>query len=89
MSFPSPAEEYLEPNLDLNKLLVQSPTSTFFFRDASGDILVVDRALHASAKHMVIAILAGELVLKPYQELVKRKREFEVWGTVTYRIKAL
>ena len=28
--FPSPAEQYLEPPLDLNELLVKRPAATFF-----------------------------------------------------------
>ena len=53
--FPSPADDYIEKNLDLNDLLVQKPAATFFVR-AEGesmlgagihpnDILVVDRSL--------------------------------------------
>ena len=30
--FPSPADDYVEKNLDLNELLVQKPAATFFVR---------------------------------------------------------
>lgn len=30
--FPSPAEQYLEPPLDLNDLLVKRPAATYFVR---------------------------------------------------------
>ncbi len=30
--FPSPAEDYIEKNLDLNELLVKHPAATFFVR---------------------------------------------------------
>lgn len=53
--FPSPAEQYLEPPLDLNELLVRRPAATYFVRVqgdsmsgagiADGDLLVVDRSL--------------------------------------------
>ena len=33
--FPSPAEQYLEPPLDLNELLVKRPAATFFARVVS------------------------------------------------------
>ena len=33
--FPSPAEQYLEPPLDLNELLVKRPAATFFVRGLS------------------------------------------------------
>ena len=53
--FPSPAEQYLEPPLDLNELLVRRPAATYFVRVegdsmvgagiSDGDLLVVDRSL--------------------------------------------
>lgn len=51
--FPSPANDYLDKKLDLNKFLIKHPAATFFVKvkgDSmikagihSGDILVVDR----------------------------------------------
>ena len=37
--FPSPAENYIEERLDLNKYLIKNSESTFFIR-ASGDSMV-------------------------------------------------
>ena len=37
--FPSPAEQYLEPPLDLNELLVKRPAATYFVR-VEGDSMV-------------------------------------------------
>ena len=58
--FPSPAEQYLEPPLDLNELLVKRPAATFFVRVQGdsmigagindGDLLVVDRQRRASSR---------------------------------------
>ena len=72
--FPSPADDYIESRLDLNKHLIQHPAATFFVRvkgDSmievgihSGDILIVDRALEATDKKVVIAIIDGELTVK-------------------------
>lgn len=72
--FPSPADDYLEGNLDLNKFLVKHPVATFFVRVSgdsmigagihSGDILIVDRALEATDKKVVIAVVDGELTVK-------------------------
>ena len=52
--FPSPAEQYHEPPLDLNELLVKRPAATYFVRVEGdsmigagiheGDLLVVDRS---------------------------------------------
>lgn len=72
--FPSPADDYVEKNLDLNELLVQKPAATFFVR-AQGesmlgagihpnDILVVDRSIEAVPGKIVICALDGELTVK-------------------------
>lgn len=72
--FPSPAEDHIDRNLDLNELLIQNPVATFFVRVAGdsmreagishGDILVVDRSLEATSGKIVIAIVNGELTVK-------------------------
>jgi DNA polymerase V len=80
--FPSPADDYLEGKLDLNKHVIKNASSTFFLRvkgdsmiDAgiySGDILVVDRALAPKNGSIVIAAIDGELIVKRL-ELSKSK----------------
>ena len=72
--FPSPASDYIESTLDLNKFLIKHPAATFFVRvegdsmiDAaihSGDILIVDRALEPATNNVVIAVVDGELTVK-------------------------
>lgn len=72
--FPSPADDYVEKSIDLNEQLVRNPTSTFFVRArgdsmrdagiASGDILVVDKAVTAADKQIVVAMLDGEFTVK-------------------------
>jgi DNA polymerase V len=72
--FPSPADDYIENCLDLNRHLIKHPSATFFVRvkgdsmiDAgihSGDILIVDRSLDPTDKKVVIAVIDGELTVK-------------------------
>ncbi|MBE17696.1 MAG: peptidase S24 [Nitrospinae bacterium] len=72
--FPSPADDHLEKNLDLNEYLIKNPNSTFFVRVQgesmlgsginSDDILIVDRSLEASNGKIIIAVLYGELTVK-------------------------
>lgn len=72
--FPSPAEEYMDGQLDLNEHLIQHPAATFFIRVTgdsmigagihSGDLLVVDRALAAVEGNVVIAAVNGDLTVK-------------------------
>jgi DNA polymerase V len=77
--FPSPADDYLDRQLDLNKHLIQHPAATFFVRvvgdsmvDAgihSGDILIVDRSLEAEENKVAIVILNGEFTVKRLKKL--------------------
>lgn len=72
--FASHAEDFVQKNLDLNELMVEHPTATFFVRvrgDSmlgagihSGDILVVDRALLPCSGKVVVALLNGEFTVK-------------------------
>ena len=72
--FPSPAEDYIEGSLDLNKHLIKHPAATFFVRVTGdsmieagihpGDILIVDRSIEAKNKKVIIAVIDGELTVK-------------------------
>ncbi|MFO7890407.1 MAG: translesion error-prone DNA polymerase V autoproteolytic subunit [bacterium] len=72
--FPSPAEDYITRQLDLNDLLIKRPAATFFVEvegdsmlDAGihdGDILVVDRGEMPANNKIVVAALDGELTVK-------------------------
>jgi DNA polymerase V len=91
--FPSPAGDYLEQNLDLNRLLIQRPAATFFMRavgdaihDAGirpGDILIEDRSLDPLPNRIAVTIVEGELRV---QRLPKHFKG-EVWGIVTAGIR--
>lgn len=75
--FPAPADDLVEQALDINDLVVQNPTSTFFVRvqgDSmegagifSGDVLVVDRAIVPTDGRIVVAAVYGEMVVKRLQ----------------------
>lgn len=71
--FPSPAEDIHE-KLDLIKLLVRNPASTFFFRidgvsmvDAAmdeGDIIIVDRSIDPFNGCMAVCYIDGGYTVK-------------------------
>jgi len=71
---PSPTEDYIEGQLDLNQYLIRHPAMTFFVRASGdsmiqagvhpGDLLVVDRALEPRDGSVVIAVVNGELTVK-------------------------
>ncbi|MBU4683553.1 translesion error-prone DNA polymerase V autoproteolytic subunit [Cedecea davisae] len=75
--FPSPAQDYVEESLDLNKLVVKHPSATYFVRVSGdsmvgagigdGDLLVVDRSLTAEHGDIVVAAVAGEFTVKELQ----------------------
>ncbi|MEI8365357.1 MAG: translesion error-prone DNA polymerase V autoproteolytic subunit [Parachlamydiaceae bacterium] len=72
--FPSPAEDHVEDQLDLNELLIKHPVATFFLKVSGdsmikagihhGDILIVDRSLEPTNGKVVIASVFGELTVK-------------------------
>lgn len=76
--FPSPAEQYLEPQLDLNELLIKRPAATFFVRVKGdsmigegirdGDLLVVDRSLTPASGDVIIAAVDGEFTVKTFRK---------------------
>lgn len=77
--FPSPADDYVEDVLDLNKLLIQNKPATFFLRVKGdsminagihdGDIIVVDRSIAPMDRSVVVAVVDNELTIK---RLVRR-----------------
>jgi DNA polymerase V len=72
--FPAPGDDLVEAPLDLNDLLIDNPTATFFVRVAGdsmegarifdGDVLVVDRSVSPEDGSIVVAAVYGELVVK-------------------------
>lgn len=72
--FPSPAQDYQEGKIDLNRELIQRPDATFCVTvsgesmiDANlldGDMLLVERGLDAHNGDIILAILDGEFTVK-------------------------
>lgn len=72
--FPSPAEDFVEGQLDLNEHLIHHPAATFFVRVSGdsmigvgihhNDILVVDKSLEATSGSVVIATINGDFTVK-------------------------
>jgi DNA polymerase V len=72
--FPSPADDYLEGEIDLARFLIERPAATFFMRVSGssmsgagimdGDYVVVDRSVEAKPGHVVVADCSGDLTIK-------------------------
>lgn len=72
MGFPSPAQDYVEQRISLDKLCIARPSATYFMRSdshypASGilkdALLVVDSSLTPVHDSMVIVSYEAELIL--------------------------
>ena len=72
--FPSPAQDYMDLSIDLNRELIRNPSATFYGRvkgdsmqDAGvseGDVLVIDKSLEPQDGDMAVCFLDGEFTLK-------------------------
>lgn len=82
--FPSPALDFTESRIDLNKALSEHPLATFYIRvqgdsmTGAGiddqDLLVVDRSLEPLNHKIAVCFVDGEFTVKR----IKRKKE-ELW----------
>jgi DNA polymerase V len=80
--FPAPGDDLVEQPLDLNDLMIDNPTATFFVRVAgdsmeglkifSGDVLVVDRSITPQSGMIVVAAVYGEMVIKQLHKQSER-----------------
>ena len=72
--FPSPADDYMEEKLDLNRFLIKNPSATFYIKVEGvsmvgagiypKDILIVDRSMKAKNNDIIIALVNGEFTVK-------------------------
>ena len=72
--FASPAQDYYDAGIDLNRHLIRDATSTFIMRVSGeamsgagisdGDEIIVDRSLTPKDGSVVVAVLNGELIIR-------------------------
>ena len=77
--FPSPADDFLEFDLSLDKKLIKHPSATFFVRVSGnsmvnakifdGSILLVDRAEEIKNGDIVLVVIDGDFTVKRYKKL--------------------
>lgn len=82
--FPSPAADFIDVSIDLNKHLIKHPSATFYARakgdsmkDAGifdGDLLIVDKSIDPADGKIAICYLNGEFTVKR----IKKDKD-EVW----------
>ena len=76
--FPSPADDFLEFDLSLDKKLIKHPSATFFVRVNGtsmvnakifdGSILLIDRAEKIKNGDIVLAVVDGDFTVKRYRK---------------------
>jgi DNA polymerase V len=72
--FPSPAADFMENTIDLNKELCKNPTATFYIKVNGNsminaginhnDILIVDRSLEPQNNKIAVCFIDGEFTVK-------------------------
>ncbi|KAB1156875.1 LexA family protein [Flavobacterium luteum] len=72
--FPSPATDFTENNIDLNKELCKNPLSTFYIKVKGNsminagindkDILIVDKSLEPKNNKIAVCFIDGEFTVK-------------------------
>lgn len=72
--FPSPADDFMEGRIDLNRELIKNPAATFFARAkgesmvglgiGDGDLLVIDRSIRAASNAVAVCHVEGGFTVK-------------------------
>lgn len=72
--FPSPAQDFLDLSIDLNKELIKHPSSTFYARVNgesmqdiginSGDLVIIDKSLSPQNGKIAVCYIDGEFTMK-------------------------
>lgn len=91
--FPSPAEDFTQRGIDLNRELIANPASTFYARVSGlsmvdegindGDLLVIDKSLEPRSGCLAVCYIDGEFTLKRFEKhkdhalLVPANKEFK------------
>ncbi len=72
--FPSPADDFLDLSIDLNKEFVKNPSTTFYGRVkgdsminaglSNGDLLIIDKSLEPVNHKIAVCFIDGEFTVK-------------------------
>ena len=72
--FPSPADDFLDTSIDLNKELIKNKSTTFFARvkgnsmvDAridDGDLLIIDKSIKPKTNDIAVCFIDGDFTVK-------------------------
>lgn len=82
--FPSPALDFVDLSIDLNKHLIKHPSATFYGRAkgqslknagiSDGDLLIIDRSIEPENGKIAVCYIDGEFTVKRI-----KKTKSELW----------
>ena len=77
--FPSPADDFMDLSLDLNKELIKNPSATFYARVSGesmkddgiydGDLLVIDKSVEPYDGALAVCYVDGDFTLKRFKNM--------------------
>lgn len=80
--FPSPAMDFIDLTIDLNKYVVRHPSSTFFGRIKGhsmknsgifdGDLIVIDKSIKPKSNQIAVCYIDGDFTIK--RILIEKER---------------
>ncbi|MEJ6736034.1 MAG: translesion error-prone DNA polymerase V autoproteolytic subunit [Flavobacteriales bacterium] len=72
--FPSPADDFLDTSIDLNKELIKNKSTTFFARVKGssmvgagiddGDLLIIDKSIKPKSNDIAVCFIDGDFTVK-------------------------
>lgn len=72
--FPSPADDFLDTSIDLNRALIKNRVATYFMRAVGhsmkgagiddGDLLIIDRSINPKDNKIAVCYIDGEFTVK-------------------------
>lgn len=72
--FPSPADDFLDTSIDLNKELIKNKSTTFFARVKGnsmigagindGDLLIIDKSIKPKSGNIAVCFIDGDFTVK-------------------------
>ncbi|MCB0515547.1 MAG: translesion error-prone DNA polymerase V autoproteolytic subunit [Bacteroidetes bacterium] len=84
--FPSPALDFVDVSIDLNKHLIKHPSATFYGRVKGdslknigiydGDLMVIDRSLEPIHRKLAVCYIDGEFTVK---RINIKNAQKEIW----------
>lgn len=91
--FPSPANDFLDVKIDLNRYLIKNPSTTFYGRAKGdsmkdckiddGDLLIIDKSIRPKSGLIAVCFIDGDFTVKIIK--IEKKRCWLVAANEKYK----